>query len=161
MEFAPLRYVLGTITIWHGVALLAIMSPSAYAYITSTAAKPALETSLPGLFLFSFMVVWMYCLAALVLGQLFGDKFPFAQVWPSALALGFSMAVVFVACSLAFDGKALTLELALFSVFGIAFFTLGLTLFACIAIFLMPRAVGFGLVDWPKASWGVHLYRAP
>ncbi|PLK24074.1 hypothetical protein C0V72_06790 [Porphyrobacter sp. TH134] len=161
MHFVPLRYVIGTLTVWHGVALLAIMAPSAYAYVTSTAAKPTLETSLPRLFLLSFMAVWMYCLAALVLGRLFGDKFPFAQVWPSALALGFSMAVVFVACSLAFDGKTLTLELALFSVFGIAFFTLGLALFACIAIFLMPRAVGFGLVDWPKASWGVHLYRAP
>lgn len=160
MEFAPLRYVIGTLTIWHGVALLAIMSPNAYAYVTSTAAKPALESSLPGLFLFSFMVVWMYFLGALVLGQMFGDKFPFAQVWPSALALGFSMSVVFVACALAIDGKALTGELVLFSVFAIAFFTLGLALFACTAIFLMPRAVGFGLVDFPKLSWGVQLYRA-
>lgn len=103
----------------------------------------------------------MYCLAALVFGQLFGDKYPFAQVWPSALALGFSMSVVFVACALAIDGKALTVELVLLSVFAIAFCTLGIALFACIAIFLMPRAVGFGLVDFPKASWGVHLYRAP
>jgi hypothetical protein len=157
MEFVPLRYVIGTLTIWHGVALLAIMAPSFYGHITSAAAKPTLETSLPGVFLFSFGVVWMYCLAALVLGQLFGDKFPFAQVWPSALALGFSMAVVFVACSLAIDGKALTVELALFSVFGVTLFTLGLALFACIVIFLMPRAVGFGLIDFPKLAWGVQL----
>lgn len=81
-QFVPLRYVLGTLTIWHGVALLAIMAPNLYAHVSSAAAQPRLETSLPGLFLLGFAVVWMYCLAALVLGQLFGDKFPFAQVWP-------------------------------------------------------------------------------
>jgi hypothetical protein len=161
MDFAPLRYALGTITIWHGVALLAIMSPAAYAYFTGNSGKTTLETSFPGLVLFTFAVVWMYCLAALVLGQLFGDKFLFAQVWPSALALGFSMAVVFMVCVLAMDGKALTGELALFSIFGIAFFTLGLALFACIVVYVMPRAVGYGFIDFPKLSWGVHLYRAP
>lgn len=71
------------------------------------------------------------------------------------------MSVIFVACALAMDGKALTVELALFSVFGVTLFTPVLTLFACIAVFVMPRAVGFGLIDFPKLSWGVHLYVAP
>jgi hypothetical protein len=157
MGFAPLRYAVGTITIWHGVALLAIMSPTAYAYFTGNSGKTTLETSFPGLVLFSFSLVWMYCLAALLLGQVFGDKFPFAQVWPSALALGFLMAVAFMVCVLAMDGKALTGELALFSVFGIAFFTPVLALFACIVVYVMPRAVGYGFVDFRKLSWGVQL----
>jgi hypothetical protein len=148
---------LGTITIWHVVALLAIMSPAAYAYLTGNSGKTTLETSFPGLVLFSFAVVWMYCLAALVLGQLFGDKFPFAQVWPSALALGFSMAAVFMVCVLVLDGKALTGELALFAIFAIGFFTLGLALFACIVVYAMPRVVGYGFTDFPKLAWGVQL----
>lgn len=105
--------------------------------------------------LLSFMIVWMYCLAAPTVGQLFGDKYPFAMVWPSALVLGCLLAVGFVTFALVSEGKPLNLELAGLGIFAVAFFSAGIALFVCFAYYLMPR-VG-GLIAYPKMSWGVQL----
>lgn len=103
------------------------------------------------------MLVWMYLLAAPLVGQLFGDKYPFAAVWPSALVLAGIMSAAFVGFALTSEGKPLTLEFALFGGFAFVFAAMGLTLFVCIAHYVMPRAAGFGLIDWPKLSWGVQV----
>jgi hypothetical protein len=157
MEFAPLRYGLGTLTIWHGVIFVAILSLVIIARVSGTAGESTLEASVPGLMLASFMIVWMYFLAAPTVGQIYGDKYPFAMVWPSALVLGCLMAVGFVTFVLVSDGKPLTLELAGFSLSAVVMFSALLTLFVCIAHYVMPRAAGFSLFAFPKMSWGVQL----
>jgi CHASE2 domain-containing sensor protein len=104
-----------------------------------------------------FLFVWMYLVAAPVVGQLFGDKYPFAAVWPSALLLASMMSAAFVGFALTKEGKPMTMEFALFGVFAFVFFTMGLTLFVCLAHYVMPRAAGLGMINWPKLSWGVQL----
>jgi hypothetical protein len=96
MEFAPLRYAIGTVTIWHGAILVAIMAMAAYAHYGSNAGNSGSAGLFPGLPLITLMIGWMYLLAAPVVGQLVGDKYAFAQVWPSALVLGGLMAAGFL-----------------------------------------------------------------
>lgn len=157
MEFAPLRYAFGTVTIWHGLVLLGLIGLNVRAFVSDSSEGSVFHSSLTGLMLSCFLIVWMYLVAAPTVGQLFGDKYPFAAVWPSALALASMMSAAFVAFALTSEGKTLTLEFALFGVFAFVFAAVGLTLFVCIAHYVMPRAAGFGLIDWPKASWGVQL----
>lgn len=156
MEFAPLRYAIGTVTIWHGLVLLGLIGLNVRAFVDGSARESVFHSTLPGLLLGCFMFVWMYLFAAPLVGQLFGDKYPFAAVWPSALVIAAMMSAAFVGFALTSESKPMTLEFALFGGFAFVFFTAGLTLFVCIAHYVMLRAAGFGLIDWPKFSWGVQ-----
>lgn len=154
-EFAPLRYAVGTITIWHGAILVAIMAFAAYGQYGSNAGNSgfaALVTRLPLLIL---GIGWMYLLAAPVVGQLFGEKYPFAQVWPSALVLGGLMAAGFLVAVFVIDGKPMSATLLQFGAFAFVFFTAGLSAFVCFAYYVMPRVAG--LISYPKLPWGVQL----
>lgn len=155
MEFAPLRYAIGTVTIWHGAILVAIMAMAAYAHYGSNAGNSGSAGLFPGLPLITLMIGWMYLLAAPVVGQLVGDKYAFAQVWPSALVLGGLMAAGFLVAVFVIDGKPMSATLAQFGVFAFVFFTAGLSLFVCFAYYVMPRVAG--LISYPKLSWGVQL----
>jgi hypothetical protein len=157
MEFAPLRYAIGTVTIWHGLVLLGLIGLNVRAFVVGSAQESVFHSTLPGLLLGCFMFVWMYLFAAPLVGQLFGDKYPFAAVWPSALVIAAMMSAAFVGFALTSEGKPMTLEFALFGGFAFVFFTAGLTLFICLVHYVLPRAAGFGLIDWPKTSWGVQL----
>lgn len=157
MEFAPLRYVIGTLTIWHGLVLLGLIGLNVRAFVGGGSEGSVLHSSLPGLMLACFLFVWMYLVAAPIVGQLFGDKYPFAAVWPSALVLASMMSAAFVSFALTSEGRPVTLEFALFGGFFFVFAAMGLTLFVCFAHYVMPRAAGFGLIDFLKLSWGVQL----
>lgn len=67
-DFAPIRYAIGTSTIWHGVALLAVMAPAAHAQVSGAGGKAAALASFPGAVLSVLMIGWMYLLAAPVIG---------------------------------------------------------------------------------------------
>ena len=157
MEFAPLRYAIGSLTIWHGIILLALLGLSVSAYLDGGPEQSIFQSTIPGVIMSCFIIVWMYFLAAPTVGQIYGDKYPFGMVWPSALVLGCMMAVGFVTFVLVSDGKPLTLELAGLSLFAVVMFSALLTLFVCIAHYVMPQAAGFGLFAFPKMSWGVQL----
>jgi hypothetical protein len=157
MDFPPLRYAVGTVTIWHGLVLLGLIGLNVRAFLEGSSQGSVFHATLPGLLLGCFTIVWMYLIVAPVVGQLFGDKYPFAAVWPSALVLASTMSAAFVSFALTSEGRPMTLEFALFGGFAFVFAATGLTLFVCIAHYVMPRAAGFGLIDWPKTSWGVQL----
>jgi len=154
-DLAPIRYAIGTITIWHGVALLSIMAASAYAQISGAGGKSAALASFPGLALTALMIGWLYLLVAPVVGQLVGDKYPFAMVWPSALVLGGLVAAGFLAAVFVIDGKPMSATLAQAGAFAFVLFTAGLSAFVCFAHYVLPRVVG--IVSCPKLSWGVQL----
>ncbi len=157
MAFAPLRYAAGTITIWHGLVLLGLVGLNVRAFIAGSSQGSVFHATLPGLLLGCFMIIWLYLLAAPTVGQLFGDKYPFAAVWPSALVLAGMMSAAFAGFALTSEGKPMTLEFALFGGFAFILTATGLTLFICFAHYVMPRAAGLGLIDFPKYSWGVQL----
>lgn len=157
MDFPPLRYAIGTVTIWHGLVLLGFIGLNVRAFVAGSSQESVFHATLPGLLLGCFMIIWMYLLAAPTVGQLFGDKYPFAAVWPSALVLASMMSAAFVGFALTSEGKPITLEFALFGGFAFLFVAMGLTLFVCLAHYVKPRAAGFGLIDFPKAAWGVQL----
>lgn len=155
MDFKPFRYALGTVTIWHGATLVAIIAVAACTQYSGNAGSSGPVALFPGLLLLTLAIVWMYLLAATVIGQLVGNKYSFAQVWPSALVLGCLMAVDFMIFALASDGKPVTLKLIGFGIFAVAFFSAGITLFLRLAYYLMPRVGEF--VAYPEMSWGMHL----
>ena len=157
MAFAPIRYAIGTVTIWHGLVLLVLIGLNIRAYIDGSAQVSVFHSNLPGLLLGCFMFAWMYLLAAPLVGQLFGDKYPFAAVWPSAVVIAALMSAAFVGFALTSEGKPMTVQFALLGGFAFVIFTAVLALFVCIVHYVMPRTAGFGLIDFPKTSWGVQL----
>jgi len=144
MEFAPLSYLWGTLTVWHLTAwlalavLLGVLLPLRHG-------GSVIWLSLP---LFLIMFAIFYGIFALLFGQIFGDKYSWSQLWPSGALLGGSFgAFVFVA-----NGSSQRLPFA-FALVGVAF----AGAFYTFCLWLFPRIVGFGLIDFPKLSWGVQL----
>lgn len=148
MDFAPLFYVVGTLTVWHLAVWLTI--PALVGIVLPLRdGRPILWAWLP---IYMLLLVVMYGIMILAFGQVFGDKFTLAPLWPtSALLGGLFVGLSIFSSDLASrppSGLALV-----FSLIGAAFFTF--------ALWLLPRMAGLGLMDFPKLSWGVHLYIAP
>ncbi len=144
MEFAPLAYVWGTLTLWHLAVWLTI--PALVGIILPLRdGRPILWAWLP---LSMSLLAVMYGIIILAFGQVFGEKFPLATLWPTSALLG----GLFVGLSFFSSDSASRppLGLALVSsLIGPAFFTF--------ALWLLPRMAGLGLIDFPKLSWGVQL----
>lgn len=146
--FVPLAYLADTLTVIHLALWLAI--PGMIGIVLPLwEGRPVMWRWLPfGL----LALAVMYGLLALAIGQLFGDKFTLAALWPSSALLGgLFVGLSFVGIDPARRPPA-GLALA-FIAAGAVFFTF--------ALWVIPRIVGFGLIDIPKASWGVHLYVGP
>jgi hypothetical protein len=144
MDFAPLAYIWGTLTIWHILIWLAlsllvgVVVPRRFGCLVSGLSLP----------MFLYMLAIAYGIFALMFGQVFGNTYSWSQIWPSGALLGGAFG------ALAFSPKGLSqslpLPVALFSIaMSAAFFAVGL--------WLLPRMVGLGPIDWPKLSWGVQL----
>ena len=147
MELAPLAYVWSTLTEWH-VAIWIAFPLLMGAVLPLRAGKPVLWKVLP---LYLIILAIAYGVFALIFGQIFGDKYSWSQLWPSGALLGGSFGALLFA-----DRSA--------SRPPIAFVLLGVTVaagFYTFCIWFFPRFIGLGLIDFPEASWGVHLYRAP
>ena len=157
MEFAPLRYAWNAITIWHFVALAAFMAPTTWSYVSGRAPESSVTSEFGGLLFFAFMICWMYFLIAPVMGQIFGDKFSFSAVWPSSIVLGVAMSAAFVTFGFSRGTEVFTTELQGFALIAFVFFSVFLGLALNLFLWLAPRMVGYGVVDFPKLSWGVQV----
>lgn len=148
MEFAPLFYVAGTLTVWH-LAVWLTISALVGIVLPLRDSRPIRWTWLP---IYMLLLVVMYGIIILLFGQTFGDKFTLATLWPTSALLGGLFVGLSILSSDPESRPPSGLALA-FSLIGPAFFTF--------ALWLLPRMVGLGLIDFPKLSWGVHLYIAP
>lgn len=153
IDFAPLKWVVATLTVWHlGIwaSLAAFLGWSAWR-------RAQLDTGSQALVEFAFgqlSLIFVYVLGALILGQIFGDKFKFSQVWPTSMVLGVILAAGFVLYVQFMDRGAPQVAFKLFAfLFFSIFLGLGLNLF----LYALPRSVGWGLFEIPTASWGVKL----
>ena len=143
MEFAPLAYLWGTLTVWH-VAIWIAFPLLMGVVLQLLADEPVLWKALP---LYLIILAIVYGIFALIFGQIFGDKYSWSQLWPSGALLGGSFgALLFV------DRSAKGLPTAL-GLFGVAM----AAVFFPFCIWLFPRTVGFGLIDFPRYAWAVHL----
>jgi hypothetical protein len=154
-EFLPLRWVIETLTIWHYLAWAAFFGLS---FWRGPADKEAMPINLR-LWAGIIMLPIFYAMTSLVVGQLFGDNFSWSQVWPSGLMLGGLVSSFFLVgfAEAIWHGDGRRLELFAFGGFAIPFAAGFFGLFFSVAWWLLPRAVGFGLIDFPKFPWGVQL----
>lgn len=147
-RFVPLLYVWDTLTLWHAAIWLAV--PVLIGIVLPLRGKRPIKWGWLARALLALAV--MYALLAIVIGQLFGDTFTLAALWPSSALLSTLLVGMLIAS--AGPGQRPPLGIAIAFVVAVAAF------FSC-ALWFLPRAVGLGLIDFPEASWGVHLYRAP
>ena len=157
MDFAPLRWVTGTVTIWHLIAWVAFFVICIWPVSDPSKAMPW------HLRLWSAVVILpvMYCWMGPIVGQIFGDKFVWSQLWPSGLAIAavFSMFFLVALGGAAWDERSLALALLAIPMWLFASMFFGL--FFAATSWVMPRVVDAGLVELPKPSWGVKLPPSP
>lgn len=152
MYFEPIRYVWSTISFWHVAIWLGLSVINGWGIISLGSAYgdgllPWIHVSLGTLSL-----VWGYMLLAIIVGQIFGEKFTFSEVWPTSAVLGLLLAAGFVSFVLTTSSNRLELSSSVF-VFVVFAVFLGLTL--NLFLYVMPRMVGLGIIELPKMPWGV------
>jgi hypothetical protein len=143
MEFAPLAYVWGTLTLWHMAIWIAF--PLLMGVVLKLRADGPVLWKVLSLYLTILAIA--YGIFTLIFGQIFGDKYSWSQLWPSGALLGGSFG------ALLFTDRSASRP-------PVAFVLLGVTVaagFYTFCIWLFPRIIGFGLIDFPKLSWGVQL----
>lgn len=145
-RFVPLLYVWDTLTVWHLAIWIAV--PIVFGVVLPLRdGRPVvrrwLAAGLP-------VLAIAYAVLAIATGQMFGDTFTLAALWRSTALLGGVAVCLLLAGSERRPPWPISLA---FVIFGAAFVTF--------ALWLLPRVAGLGLIDFPEASWGVHLYRAP
>lgn len=144
MHFAPLAFIWGTLTIWHIVIWLAV-SLLVGVVLPLRFGGSVNWLSLP---MFLYMLAIVYGIFVLMLGQVFGNTYSWSQIWPSGALLGGAFG------ALAFVPKGSSQPLPLpFALISVAIFAT----FCAVGLWLLPRMVEFGLIDFPKTSWGVQL----
>ncbi|WP_298309090.1 hypothetical protein [uncultured Erythrobacter sp.] len=147
MEFAPLNYLWDSLTIWH----LAIWIGFMITFEMAVRQKSKLRVSFARIFLTALLLAIIYGLFALLFGQLFGDKYTAAELWPSGMVLGGLLT------SIGFFGDLFSEQRNGFPTW---FAVLGIVIganFCAFGLWLLPRIVGLGLIDFPRFSWGVQL----
>jgi hypothetical protein len=156
----PLQWAIGTLTVWHGIILAGFVALSLLVRTKSEQQLP-----LPMRVWASFVTpVTFYAMFALIAGQVFGDHFPWAMLWPAGLWLGALFASMFLATLLGDAGLLRArkagpiLTLAVGTPVAAGFFGL----FFAVAWWIFPRVIALGgLIDFPDLAWAVHLYRGP
>ena len=155
ISFEPFEWVLSTLTAWHLAAWAAFFGLSVFAKPKSKEAMPIHLRVWGGIVLLPIV----YCLGALMLGQLFGEKYAWTQLWPS----GFALAAIFSTFIVAhlvpdfWSKRGRRGEIAVLGFMGVPIFVIQFGLFFTFAWWALPRIAGFGLIDFPKLSWGVQL----
>lgn len=145
-RFVPLLYVWDTLTVWH-VAIWLAVPIVVGVVLPSRDGRPIMWAWFVGALP---LLAIAYAVLAIAAGQLFGDKFTLAALWRSTALLG----GVSVGLLLAGSRQRPPWPVNLFFVAaGAGFVTF--------ALWFLPRAAGLGLIDFPEASWGVHLYVGP
>ncbi|MEY4838807.1 MAG: hypothetical protein RLZZ475_2666 [Pseudomonadota bacterium] len=152
MEFAPLAYLWGTLTVWH-MAIWIVLPLLMGVVLSLCVGQPVLWKTLlwKTLPLHLAVLAIAYGIFALIFGQVFGDKYSWSQLWPSGTVLGGSFG------ALVFFERSANRPPTAFGLIGVAM----AAVFYTFCIWLFPRILGFGLIDFPRYAWAVHLYRAP
>ena len=156
-EFAPLTWVTGTLTIWHFVAWAAF-----FALCIWPPEDPSKRMPWP-LRLWGGVVILpvIYCWMGPVVGQIFGDKFDWAQLWPTGFALSGTFSTLALVFGLSAAWSEKSAGVALFFFLGATLVTLIFGLFFAGTAWAVPRAADSGLIELPKATWGVKLGPSP
>lgn len=157
MDFAPLRWVTGTLTIWHFVVWAAFFVLCVWPAAQSSNAMPWPLR----LWAAVIMLPLFYCWIGPIMGQIFGEKFDWSQLWPTGLAIGALLSTFYVVglSGAAWSEKSVTLALVAVPVWLFAAMFFGL--FISATSWLMPRIVDIGPLEMPTASWGVKLPPSP
>ena len=147
MEFAPLSYLWDSLTLWH----LGIWIGFTITFEMAVRRRSIPKGSFAHTCFIALLLAIFYGLFALLFGQVFGDKYPAAELWPSGLVLGGLLtSLVFLGDRFSEQPKNFPTWFALIGVVISAnFYAFGL--------WLLPRMVGLGLIDFPKLPWGVQL----
>ena len=148
MDFLPIKYAAGTLTKWHLLAWLTIsLIP-----LLSLGATPPLERVGDSLMI-AIAFGLLYLIAAPLIGQIYGDKFIWSQVWPSVFVVSFLLMVWFC-----IDRVRTELDFPLSA--AIIFLTIGTLWFGiCLSLvtWLVPKAAAWSPDQFHKKPWGVSL----
>ena len=147
MSFAALEYVWSTITVWHLVIWIAITA--LVTIVIPMIQGTAIGWSGPASILW-LLAMW-YGLFSIMFGQIFGEKFGFLDVIPSGFlfGLGFAALAVVHPSQRAEGGLRANKGCAILAVL------LGASFFG-VCTWLLPRVIGFGIIDFPKYAWAVQ-----
>ena len=144
MAFLPLQYALDSVTVWHLLIWLVLSaSPLIFAEAKSISRRFDIVAN------FALLIAVSYCWVASIVGQLFDDKFTWAQIWPSGFVLG---TIFSLGAALHFSKQSKGASIAIIAL-GIPFYGFGMSA----ASWAIPRIAGWGVVDLPKMAWGVSL----
>ncbi len=154
-RFSPLEWVASTITAWHLAAWAVFFVLSVWLTPRGKKAMPKPLRIWGGI----IMLPLVYCMGALVIGQLFGDRFSWSQIWPSGLMTGVVVSTFFVVeiVPAVWRGAGRRMELSVLGIVAVPLVTVFFGLFFSVVWWVFPRIIGFGLFDLPKQSWGVQL----
>ena len=94
MEFAPLRYTIQSITIWHFVILFWIAVPFLWSVGSAIATGTPLAAHLYDLIEVLGLLSALYFVVAPLVGQVYGDTYPRNAIEPSAFVVGAIFAAV-------------------------------------------------------------------
>jgi hypothetical protein len=157
MDFAALKWVASTLTYWHFAIWVAFASVVLW---KEAAAPGTIDWSFKVWFAAVMMPV-MCCWVGPIIGQIFGDKFAWSQLWPTGLVIGGTVSTFYVVGIVGSAWNERSASLALLAAPVWLGATLILGLFMAATSWAMPRMIDSGLVELPKASWGVNLPPSP
>ena len=148
MELLPLKYAAGTLTKWH---LLAWLTISSLPLLSGGAAplRERVDESMIAALAFGLL----YVIAAPLIGQIYGNKFTWSQVWPSAFVVSFLL-MTWACMKFSRTESDFPLSAAIF------FLTIGTLWFGiCLSLvtWLVPKAAAWSPDHFPKKPWGVSL----
>ena len=148
MAFLPIKYAAGTLTKWHfGIWILLSLIP-----LLSVGSVP-LGILVGDIAMTANVFALFYLILAPMIGQIYGDKFSWAQVWPSAVIIAFLLSAFFGLTFIRTDPKLPLSSAIVFVIFGTVFFGICLSLM----LWLMPRAAAWDPKRYRKKAWGVSL----
>lgn len=148
MDLPPLRYSAGTLTKWHLLAWLAIsLIP-----LASLNRAPPLEI-LGHCLMGACGFALLYLIAAPLVGQVYGDKFTWSQVWPSVFIVAFLLMTWFCLGFIQDAPNFGLTEAIVILTFGTLWFGICLSLLTWLA----PKASAWAPKRHPKKPWGVSL----
>ncbi len=147
MEFAPLGYLWRSLTVWH----LLIWIGVTLALFFFLRRKENQSPPLSWIPLAAASLALLFAIFALIIGQIFGANYSAMQIWPSGMVIGGLFAMLaFLQSRISDQAKDLPIWLMIAGVVIAGNFN-------AFCIWLFPRIMGFGLIDFPRLSWGVQL----
>jgi drug/metabolite transporter (DMT)-like permease len=151
----PLAWVIGTLTFWHYAIWALIAGLSLWRWPNQEPPTP-LPFRMWGAV---FMLPISYSMVALVVGQLFGEKYSWSQLWSAGLGLGAIFCTAFLTglVPALWVGKGKRIELSIMTFVFVPLAGAFFGLFFTFVWWFFPRFIDLGPIDFPELSWGVQL----